>query len=154
MYGSRPHVLYNVLRSHSVLTAGRGLARWEEKNWRERLLQAARQGEEVTSLYRAVAKAELDDIVQTGFRQHPDGFSLESKLFATSSEDAARFGRDNFRFDRVPFHIIEVQVPTAIADQFEKLTLDLKPALSISRDMLLLFNQHATVREITPIPTR
>jgi len=102
----------------------------------------------------AVAKAELDDIVQTGFRQHPDGFSLESKFFATSSEDAARVGRDHFRFDRVPFHIIEVQVPTAIADQFEKLTLDLKSALSISRDMLPLFNQHATVREITPIPTR
>jgi hypothetical protein len=54
----------------------------------------------------------------------------------------------------VPFHIIEVQVPIAIADQFEHLTLDLKPALSISRDMLSLLNQHATIREITPIPTR
>ena len=111
-------------------------------------------GEAVTSLYRAMAKAELDDLAQAGFRQHSDGLSLESKLFATSLDDAARFGRDNFRFDEVPFHIIEVQVPTSIADQFEKLTLDFKSAVNVSRDMLSLLNEHATVREITPIPTR
>ena len=70
-------------------------------------MQAAGHREEVTSLYRAVAKAELDDIAQAGFRQHPNSLSLESKLFATSPEDAARFGRDNFRFDEVLFHIIE-----------------------------------------------
>jgi hypothetical protein len=117
-------------------------------------LQAAGHGKEVTSLYRAVAKAELDDIAQVGFRQHPDSLSLEAKLFATSPEDAARFGRDNFCFDEVPFHIIEVQVPTSIADQFETLTLDFKPAVSVARDLLSLLNQHATVREITPIPMR
>ena len=117
-------------------------------------MQAAGHREEVTSLYRAVAKAELDDIAQAGFRQHPNSLSLESKLFATSPEDAARFGRDNFRFDEVPFHIIEVQMPTSIAEQFEKLTLDFKPAVNVPRDMLPLLNQHATVREITPIPTR
>lgn len=117
-------------------------------------MQAGRYGEEVTFLYRAVAKAELDDLVQAGFRQHADGLSLESKLFATSPADAAKFGRDNFRFDEVPFHIIAVQVPTAIADQFEKLTLDFKSAVNVSRDMLPLLNEHATVLEITPIPTR
>ena len=117
-------------------------------------MQATGQGEEVTSLYRAVAKAELDDIAQAGFRQRPDSLSLESKLFAISPEDAARFRRDNFRFDAVPFHLIEVLVPTSIADQFEKLTLDFKPAVNVSRDMLPLLNQHATVREITSIPTR
>lgn len=101
-------------------------------------MQAARHGEEVTSLY----------------RQHPNGLSLESKLFATNPEDAARFGWDNFHFDEVPFHIIEVQVPTSVADQFEKLTLDFKPAVNVSRDVLPLLNQHATVREIMPIPTR
>ena len=80
--------------------------------------------------------------------------SLESKLFATSPEDAARFGRDSFRFDEVPFHIIEVQVPTQIADRFEQLTLDFKPAVNVSRELLSLLNHYATVREITPIPTR
>jgi hypothetical protein len=93
-------------------------------------------------------------MAQAGFRQHPDSLSLEAKLFATSPEDAARFGRDNFCFDEVPFHIIEVQVPTSIADQFETLTLDFKPAVSVARDLLSLLNQHATVREITPIPMR
>jgi hypothetical protein len=114
-------------------------------------LQAAGPGQEVTSLYRAVAKAELDDIAQAGFRQHPESLSLE---VATSPEDAARFGRDNFCFDEIPFHIIEVQVPISIADQFEQLTLDFKSAVSVSRDWLPLLNEHATVRELTSIPMR
>ena len=117
-------------------------------------MQAAGHREEVTSLYRAVAKAELDDIAQAGFRQHPNSLSLESKLFATSPEDATRFGWDNFRFDEIPFHISEVQMPTSVAEQFEKLTLDFKPAVNVPRDMLPLLNQHTAVREITPIPTR
>jgi hypothetical protein len=124
------------------------------ESWREKLLNSTGPGTERTSLYRAVAKAELEDIAQAGFRQHPDGLSLESKLFATSPEDAARFGRDNFRLDEVPFHLIEVQVPASVAGQFEKLTLDFKPAVSVSRDLLLLLNRHATVREIVSIPTR
>jgi len=101
------------------------------ESWREKLVQAAESGAERTSLYRAVAKAELDDIAQAGFRQHPEGLSLESKLFATSPEDAARFGRDNFRLDEVPFHLIEVQVPASVVDQFETLTLDFKIAVSV-----------------------
>jgi hypothetical protein len=117
-------------------------------------LQSTGLGVERTSLYRAVAKAELDDIAQAGFRQHPDGLSLESKLFATSPEDASRFGRDNFRLDEVPFHLIEVQVPAAVVDQFEQLTLDFKLAVSVSREELSLLNRHATVREIISIPMR
>ena len=53
-------------------------------------MRAAGGREEVISLYRAVAKAELEDLAQMGFRQHPD---------------------------EVPFHLIDVQVPTAIAEQ-------------------------------------
>jgi hypothetical protein len=34
------------------------------------------------------------------------------------------------------------------------LTLDFKLTVNVPRDMLPLLNQHATVREITPIPTR
>ena len=45
-------------------------------------------------------------------------------------------------------------MPTSIAEQFEKLTLDFKLAVNVPRDMLPLLNQHTTVREITPIPTR
>ncbi len=117
-------------------------------------MRAAGHGVEVTLLYRDVAKAELDDIAQAGFRQHPNSLSLESKLFATSPEDAASFGRDNFRFDNVPFHLIEARMPTAIAEQFEPLLLDFKPAVNVPRELLPLLNQHVTVRELTPIPTR
>jgi hypothetical protein len=117
-------------------------------------LQAAERREEVTSLDRSVAKAELNDLEQAGFRQHPDGLSMESKLFATSPEDATAFGRDNYRFDAVPFHLIEVRVPTVIAEQFEWLTLDFKLAVNVSRDLLMLLNRHAIVREITPMPMR
>ena len=45
-------------------------------------------------------------------------------------------------------------MPTSIAEQFEKLTLDFKLAVNVPRDMLPLLKQHTTVREITPIPTR
>jgi hypothetical protein len=117
-------------------------------------LCVTRHEDEVVSLYRAVAKAELDDITQVGFRQHPDSLSLESKLFATSLEDAARFGRDNFRFDKVPFHLIEVRVPTSIVDQFERVMLDFKPAVNVARELLPLLNRHAIVREVTYIPLR
>ena len=117
-------------------------------------MQAAGRREEVTSLYRAVAKAELDDLAQAGFRQQPDGLSMESKLFATSAEDAAAFGRDNFRFDEVPFYLIAVRVPTAIAEQFEWLTLDFKLAVNVSRDLFPLLNRHAIVREIMAMPMR
>ena len=118
------------------------------------MLHAARHEGEVVSLYRAVAKAELDDIAQVGFRQHPQSLSLESKLFATSPEDAARFGRDNFRFDNVPFHLIEAHIPLTIVEQCEPLLLDFKPAVNVPRELLPVLNQHATVREFTPIPTR
>ncbi|ETW93545.1 hypothetical protein [Candidatus Entotheonella palauensis] len=117
-------------------------------------MQTAGHEREVTSLYRAVAKAELDDLALAGFRQHPEGLSFEAKLFATSPEDAARFGRDNFHFDEVPFHVIEMRVPTTIAEQFEWLTLDFKPAVSVSGELLPLLNRHAMVREITPISMR
>lgn len=117
-------------------------------------MQIARHEREVISLYRAVAKAELDDLALAGFRQHPEGLSFEAKLFATRPEDAARFGRDNFRFDEVPFHIIEVQVSTPIAEQFEWLTLDFKSAVSVPKELLPLLNRHAVVREIMPIPIR
>jgi hypothetical protein len=117
-------------------------------------LCATEHGDKIVPLYRAVAKAELDDIAQVGFRQHPGGRSLESKLFATSLENAARFGQDNFRFDKVPFHLIEVRVPAAIVDQFERVMLDFKPAVHVARELLTLLNRHAMVREITPIPLR
>jgi len=48
----------------------------------------------IANLFRAVSQAELNDLTNFGgLRQKPDGLSYEGKLFATSAEDAAHFGR-------------------------------------------------------------
>lgn len=106
------------------------------------------EGGEIVRLFRAVSQAEFEDIGRVGFRQKPDGSSLESKQFATTAEDAARFGRDNFRLDHTPFHVIEVHVPRFVTDQFERLLLDAKLSVNVSRELLQLLNRHATITDI------
>jgi hypothetical protein len=78
-----------------------------------------------TTLYRAVSTAEADDIARFGgFRAGPN--SCEGKLFATTAEDAAQYGRINNALTPggSPFHIVETRVPTSLANSFEHLTLD------------------------------
>jgi hypothetical protein len=105
-----------------------------------------------------VSKAELDDITHFGgLRQKPGGLSYEGKLFATSTEDAAHFGRINYRLDSSisldnPFYIVEVNVPEALVRHFTFWTLDFMPAVYIAADFLPLFNRHAIIREIPVIP--
>ena len=78
----------------------------------------------IARLFRAVSKAELDDIMHFGgLRQKPGGLSYEGKLFATSTEDAAHFGRINYRLDIAigldnPFHVVEVNVPETLMHYF------------------------------------
>jgi hypothetical protein len=79
-------------------------------------IKAGRAAEDSVSLFRAVSRAEADDIATHGFRQAPDGRSYEGKLFATSAEDAARYGRINHGLDNEPFHIVEASVPRSYAD--------------------------------------
>ena len=109
-------------------------------------------------LFRAVSKAELDDVASFGgFRQHPDGSSYEGKLFATRIEDAAAFGRLNYRLDASigrdhPFHVLETQVPRALVAQFEVHTLDAMRAVYVSEDLLPRLNRHSIISEIIAIP--
>jgi hypothetical protein len=109
-------------------------------------------------LFRAVSRAELDDIADFGgFRQKPDRLSYEGKLFATSTEDAAAFGRINYRLDLSigrdqPFYIVEASIPSSLVRQFESQTVDFMPAVYVPEEMLSLVNQHVTVREILAIP--
>ncbi len=112
----------------------------------------------IANLFRAVSQAELDDLTNFGgLRQKPDGLSYEGKLFATSAEDAAHFGRINYRLDITigldnPFHVVEVGVPEALMHRFEFRTLDFMPAVYVTEDLLLLLNHHAIIREISVIP--
>ncbi len=117
------------------------------------------QGEDVpVRLFRAVSKAELDDVVDLGgFRQKPGGLSYEGKLFTTSIENAAVFGRMNYWLDAsigldTPFHILEISVPRALDSQFESHTLDFMPAVYVSEDLLPLLNRYGMISEVEVIP--
>lgn len=105
-----------------------------------------------------MSKAELDDITHFGgLRQKPDGLSYEGKLFATSAEDAAHFGRMNYRLDTTigldnPFHVVEVNVPEALMRHFALQILDFMPAVYVAEELLPLLNRHAIIREIAVIP--
>lgn len=109
-------------------------------------------------LFRAVSKAELDDVASFGgFRQKTDGFSYEGKLFATRIQDTAAFGRINYRLDASigmdnPFYVLETRVPSALTAQFEVHTLDSMLAVYVSEDLLPLLNRYSVISEITAIP--
>lgn len=112
----------------------------------------------IANLFRAVSQAELNDLTNFGgLRQKPDGLSYEGKLFATSAEDAAHFGRINYRLDIIigldnPFHVIEVSVPEALMHRFEFRTVDFMPAVYVIEDLLPLLNRHVIIREISVVP--
>lgn len=94
-----------------------------------------------TTLYRSVSTAEADDIARFGgFRAGPN--SYEGKLFATSAEDAARYGRINDALTPggSPFHIVETRVPTSLANTFERMTLDSMQAVHVAEGQLGALN--------------
>ncbi len=104
-------------------------------------------------LFRAVSEDEREDIqFFQGFRPHPRGRSYLSKLFARSAADAARFGRDNFRFDDKPFHLMQVEVPETLAETFECLYLDRKRAVNVPQQQLPQLNRKAVIQELSWIP--
>lgn len=45
-------------------------------------------------------------------------------MFATTADDAARYGRINYGQDALPFHIVETRVPRSFADQLYTGTAD------------------------------
>lgn len=88
-------------------------------------------------LYRAVSKAELDDIAKYGLRNQPSSNSYETgKLFANSADDAAQFGKNNYLLDNVPNTIIRVEVPRDVLAGSFKFTADGMSAVSISANQL------------------
>ncbi len=83
-----------------------------------------------TTLYRAVSKAELDDIASNGLRTKSGGYE-SGKLFATNLSDASRFGRNNFQLDGIPNHLIEVDVPSSVMAGVTKFRADSMDAVLI-----------------------
>lgn len=105
-----------------------------------------------TSIFRAVSGREAGDIAANGFRQAPDGRSLEAKLFATSAEDAARFGRINYGQDRIPFHIVEARVPSSFVDDLYRGHADRMPFLGVHPDQLAGLNRVSDVQIWNSVP--
>lgn len=91
---------------------------------------------ESAPLYRAVSEGERADLAAgNGFRAGPN--SYEGKLFATTPEDAASFGRINYSLPGgEPFHIVETRVPTSALDSFEHLPMDGMPAVHVPESQL------------------
>jgi hypothetical protein len=104
----------------------------------------------LTTLFRAVSRAELDDIARRGFQLKLGGY--ESKLFTTSLKDAAAFGRELYKLDDVPFHVVQMRVPNSLVKQFWIGTLDSKPAISVPETLLPALNSSMTWKEISAIP--
>ncbi|RMF07308.1 MAG: hypothetical protein D6773_03665, partial [Alphaproteobacteria bacterium] len=99
-------------------------------------------------LYRVVSQAELDDVTQFGFRPGPG--AMETKLFATSAEDASFFARDVlFPLDKKPLTILEVEVPESLASRLFRFTADGKPTVALDPALLQEFN--AAVRVVRPL---
>lgn len=94
---------------------------------------------DTTTLYRAVSKAELDDIAENGLRTIPGGYET-GKLFATGLEDAAKFGQNNFKLDGLPNYLIKVDVPNNVMGDATKFRADFMDAVSIPADKLNQMN--------------
>ena len=92
-----------------------------------------------TTLYRAVSKAELDDIAANGVRTTAGGYET-GKLFATSLDDAAKFGKNNFKLDGIPNHLIKVDVPNSVMKNAHKFRADSMDAISIPANQLNKLN--------------
>jgi hypothetical protein len=88
---------------------------------------------ETNVLFRAVSKAELDDIAEYGLRTTAGGFETV-KLFATTLDDATRYGKNNFRLDGIPNFLIRVDVPKSVTQI--PLRLDFMDAVSIPANQL------------------
>lgn len=104
-----------------------------------------------TKLYRAVSDDELDDVAKHGFR--PGRNTMETKLFATSADDAARFGRANYSLDQKPFTLLEVRVPNPVANLLYRGSADSMPIRGLDPGNLGAFNRAARVRRLNSIPT-
>jgi RHS repeat-associated protein len=111
-------------------------------------LGVAVQSVRCTKLYRAVSEKELADILKNGFR--PGKGTLEAKEFATSAEDAVRFGKDLHKLDKEPFFVVEATVRNSAVNQATHMTLDSKSAVVVPSEQLSSFN--SSVNSVQTLP--
>jgi hypothetical protein len=88
-----------------------------------------------------------------GFRPDPAGGGYQfGKLFATSAEDAARFGWINVQLGGRPFTLVEATLPAVLVEQFHRDTLDRMPAVMVYVERLAELNAAARIRILSYVP--
>ena len=104
-----------------------------------------------TKLFRAVSGEELDDIASAGFR--PGLNSMETKLFATSAEDASFWARDVlFPLDGKARTLVQVEVPNSVAAGLYQGVADGRGIVGVGLDALDTFNANATITVLPAMP--
>jgi RHS repeat-associated protein len=92
-----------------------------------------------TTLFRAASEAEVVDMAANGVRNVSTpgvpGYD-QVKLFATSAEDAAQFGKNNFGLDGIPNTVVPVQVPKSVMKTATTHTMDGMSAVAIPANQL------------------
>jgi hypothetical protein len=105
-------------------------------------------------LYRAVSQEELDGVISFGgFRLGPG--QMETKLFATSAEDAASFARDIlYPLDHKPCTVVEVEISQEFGYRLFRFTLFGKPTVAVDHSQLDELNVKGQIRMMnaSPIP--
>ena len=114
------------------------------------LSKAAGSGSNQVSLFRAVSKAELDDIAKAGvLRQGAHSYGT-GKLFATNPQDAANYGKlmwrpagSNSLFSSEPFYVIETSISNKYKPFLDVRTMDAMNAVMVPNEYLKYLNQPA-----------
>ena len=88
-----------------------------------------------TTLFRAVSDAEKVDMGANGVRVKAGGYET-GKLFATTAQDAAQYGKSNFGLDGIPNTVVKVQVPNSVMKTATTLEADGMKAVSIPANQL------------------
>jgi RHS repeat-associated protein len=95
-----------------------------------------------TTLFRAGSEAEVTDMVSNGVRNVSTDVATKTsgyetgKLFATSAQDAAQFGKNNFGLDGIPNTVVEVKVPNSVMKTAVTFEADGMKAVSIPSNQL------------------
>ena len=76
----------------------------------------AKSGDNFVDGYRAVSKAEADDIAAHGFRPNPNGQSMQDKWFSETLEGAEKFKKNYSDLDEV----VKTKVPKDVYDRSYK----------------------------------
>jgi hypothetical protein len=99
------------------------------------LLAKSANASRSSTVFRAVSKAEVDDIAKFGMRTQKGGYET-TKLFAPTAREAAQFGKNNFGFDGLSNTIMKVKIPNSTLKKSLRFKADGMNAISVPANQL------------------